>query len=222
MKIIAHRGVHTNAPENSLAAIQAALAAKIDGIETDLRTTADGAAVLSHDSYFLSENSLKLPVREHTLTKLRKLVPALTTLPDAAAATHGHTTLYLEIKPGEPTVPIIKTLRALLAAQSSPSDFVISSFDFRILQTLHKALPQVPLMVLDRWSGVRASSRARRLGTTLIGMNARWLWRGFLRAMQRSGFRLIPYTVNSPAVARKWEPYIEGIFTDYPARFADR
>jgi hypothetical protein len=46
--VIAHRGAHASAPENSLAALTAATAVA-DGFETDIVRTADGILVLSHD-----------------------------------------------------------------------------------------------------------------------------------------------------------------------------
>ena len=46
--VLAHRGNHTAHPENSLAALLAARDVA-DGFETDVRETADGVLVLSHD-----------------------------------------------------------------------------------------------------------------------------------------------------------------------------
>ena len=48
-EIIAHRGYSGRAPENTLAAIRAALAAGAEAVEFDLHTTADGVPVLLHD-----------------------------------------------------------------------------------------------------------------------------------------------------------------------------
>ena len=49
MKILAHRGYHAHAPENSMMAFEAAVALGVNGIETDVRVTRDGALVLIHD-----------------------------------------------------------------------------------------------------------------------------------------------------------------------------
>ena len=46
--VIAHRGLHTCAAENSLAALKAGMACA-DGFETDIVRSADGILVLSHD-----------------------------------------------------------------------------------------------------------------------------------------------------------------------------
>lgn len=49
MLVIAHRGVHTAVPENTLAAFEAAVALGVNGIETDVRISLDGLPVLIHD-----------------------------------------------------------------------------------------------------------------------------------------------------------------------------
>jgi glycerophosphoryl diester phosphodiesterase len=49
MLILSHRGVQTHAPENTLAAFEAAIALGVDGIETDIRVSQDGIPLLFHD-----------------------------------------------------------------------------------------------------------------------------------------------------------------------------
>lgn len=47
--VIAHRGDHTNTPENTLKAFENAISSGVDFIEVDLRTTKDGELVVMHD-----------------------------------------------------------------------------------------------------------------------------------------------------------------------------
>jgi glycerophosphoryl diester phosphodiesterase len=49
MLILSHRGYHTQAPENTLAAFAAAIALGVDGIETDIRLSRDNVPILFHD-----------------------------------------------------------------------------------------------------------------------------------------------------------------------------
>src|SRR5258708_19525597 len=49
MLLLAHRGYHADAPENTMAAFEAATKIGVDGIETDVRLSADGKAVIIHD-----------------------------------------------------------------------------------------------------------------------------------------------------------------------------
>ncbi len=49
MLIFSHRGYHVNTPENTLEAFEQAVAMGVDGIETDVRLSADALPVLFHD-----------------------------------------------------------------------------------------------------------------------------------------------------------------------------
>ena len=49
MLVFAHRGYHTDVPENTLAAFAAAVKIGVDGIETDVRLSRDGLPVIIHD-----------------------------------------------------------------------------------------------------------------------------------------------------------------------------
>jgi len=49
MLVLAHRGYHADAPENTLGAFAAAVKLGVDGIETDVRLSRDGLPVIIHD-----------------------------------------------------------------------------------------------------------------------------------------------------------------------------
>ena len=48
--VVAHRGAWDQAPQNSLAAVRRAAALGCDGVEIDVRRTADGRLVVVHDA----------------------------------------------------------------------------------------------------------------------------------------------------------------------------
>ncbi len=50
MAVIAHRGSSGAAPENTLAAVELALAHRSDVVENDIQRTADGELVIIHDT----------------------------------------------------------------------------------------------------------------------------------------------------------------------------
>jgi glycerophosphoryl diester phosphodiesterase len=49
MLVFAHRGYHATAPENTLAAFAAAADLGVDGVETDVRISAEGECILYHN-----------------------------------------------------------------------------------------------------------------------------------------------------------------------------
>jgi glycerophosphoryl diester phosphodiesterase len=214
MNIIGHRGARGLAPENTLASIQKALDCGVDEVEVDVRITRDGVPVLSHDRLIVVE-SKPLLISSHALAELRTSMPELATLEEAIAAVKGRAVLRIEIKHGEPVGPVADVIMHL----DRPAKLRIGSKSQRVLRESHALLPDIPKVVIEPWSGVRAHFRARQIGTKHLSMRAWWLWRGFLRSMHRRGYQIDPYTMNDPRKVAKWAPYISGIVTDYPDRF---
>lgn len=65
--IVAHRGVHTSAPENSREGLRAALEANYYGSETDIRMSSDGTLFVIHDQYFDKTNHKSSTVSTNNL-----------------------------------------------------------------------------------------------------------------------------------------------------------
>lgn len=70
--VIAHRGNHVAAPENTLKAYQNAINEGVDFIEIDLRTTRDSVLVIMHDSKIDRMTNGKGFVRDYTFDSLRQ------------------------------------------------------------------------------------------------------------------------------------------------------
>ncbi|MEK7594632.1 MAG: glycerophosphodiester phosphodiesterase [Patescibacteria group bacterium] len=220
MKIIGHRGARGLAPENTIKSFQKALEHRVDMIELDVRVCRDGVVIAHHDPYLLDPNGDKHMIEDHSYPYLLEHKADLATFEQALTTINRAVPIYVEIKPNEPTKPIIKIIQDHLDKGWQPEDFRISSFDQSILLNIREGLPEIMVTVLEKWSGVRASRRARQLGTAHILMNQRWLWWGFIRQMTRSGYRLGAYTVNNPKQAAKWQKHgLAAIVTDYPDLF---
>ena len=104
--VVAHRGASADHPENTLVAFEAAIASGADGVELDVRLTADGVAVVLHDAETGVVTDGSGPVGGMRLAELKRLrvrgeeVP---TLDEALEVLSGRATADLEIKnlPGE-------------------------------------------------------------------------------------------------------------------------
>lgn len=102
MKYIAHKGLSAYYPENTLLAFDKALQAGADGIETDLRLSADEKIVLFHDKSLKRITGHSDAPESLTLSALKKLDAgsgeSIPTLDELLHLTQGKATLILEIK----------------------------------------------------------------------------------------------------------------------------
>ena len=211
MLVIGHRGAKGLKKENTEASFKAALENGVDAIEFDIRTTKDGKIILNHDPI-----ANGLIVSLSTYAELRKVNPDMLTLEQALKIINNRCRLVIEVKRGSDMSTLIQELAKL----KLPKNVNFSSFNFSILKELRKAFPDVQLTVNDRWSGARASHRARILDTKYITMQQRWLWNGFVWSMARGGYKLAAYPLNYPKRAKKWAKYgLYAAITDRPDLF---
>jgi glycerophosphoryl diester phosphodiesterase len=70
---IAHRGEHRECPENTLPAIEKAIALGCDWVEIDVRSTRDGKFVLMHNRTVEATTDGQGPVAERTFAEIRRL-----------------------------------------------------------------------------------------------------------------------------------------------------
>lgn len=219
MKIIGHRGAKGLAPENTLLSIGHALDHNVDEVEFDVRVTQDGVVVLHHDPD-LRMGGERLRISRTTYADLKHHKPDLTTLDEALNLIGAKVTPLIEIKPGEAIKPIVAILKEQLkSGLYTTDDILVGSKSQRTLRAFHRVMPEIKMVVIESWSGVRGSWRARQVDTKRINMRSWWLWSGFLRGMHRSGYQIAPYTMNDPAKVQRWQKYLYGAITDYPDRF---
>ncbi len=127
MFVIAHRGrVRPDFGDNTLAGFADAMASGVDGIETDVRTTADGRLVLYHDR--LAPDGR--PVEDLAYRALATQVGAPpATLEDAIEA-FPHAFWNIELKTRGTAAPLRRFLE-----RRRPERALVSSFDHRAAAT---------------------------------------------------------------------------------------
>ena len=226
MDIIGHRGARGLAPENTLKGIEKCLEYSPSGVtmvEFDVRVTKDTIPVLVHDRYLRDASGNKLDVRGHTFSELKEHKADLATLDDALTLIAARIIPYVEIKRGEAIDPIADVLRRHLEKTYRADQLRLASKSQKTLMAVHQLFPAVPTIVIDAWSGVRATYRARQLDTRYLSMRASWLWPGFIRSIDRGGYTLYAYTLNDAKKARKWQKSgLKGVVTDYPDIYASK
>jgi glycerophosphoryl diester phosphodiesterase len=153
--VIAHRGCPSEAPENTLAGIRAALALGVDGIEFDVHASADGVPVVIHDATLDRTTDGSGPVSALTFAQLRHLdagrgfegafagerIPTLGQVLDLVA---GRCLLAVEIKQQGIAGLVADLLRRADALSSS----MVWSFDLATVAEARRLEPALPAVLL--------------------------------------------------------------------------
>lgn len=222
--LVGHRGAAALAPENSLAAIEAAAARGVDAVELDVLRRADGALVLAHGP---------------------ELPPDAATLDDGLmlAARLG-LAVQLDVKLRGLEAGVVEALdRAGLLERS-----FISSFSLPILAAFAALAPDLPRSFTypeDRLGvtgrpllrpAVRSALGAMRallprrlprwlrdVEASAATLNAAVVSPAAIAVCHRLGAAVYVWTVNDPALARTLvESGIDGIITDDPGNVTGR
>lgn len=160
-RILAHRGFARRAPENSLVAFEDALQAGATHLETDVRATADGVAVLVHDADTGSDER-----REHvadlTAAALRQRLPQVLTLTEALHAL-PQARFNIDVKARAAVAPVTEAVRAA----SATDRVLITSFARRRSRPVVRALQPVGSSPSAMPVAVSALAGAARLDTVL-------------------------------------------------------
>jgi glycerophosphoryl diester phosphodiesterase len=137
---LAHRGDWRRAPENTLAALAAAMAVPgCDGVEFDVRAAADGTPVLLHDATLARVQGVHEPVDALDPSRLADL--GVPTLEEALTAVPRRAFIDIELK--EDVGPGIVHV---IAGGRGPdlSRAVVSSFDPGAIRRVHSLAPGWP------------------------------------------------------------------------------
>jgi glycerophosphoryl diester phosphodiesterase len=129
--VLAHRGATRAARENTLPAFAAAVALGADGVELDVRRSADGRLVVHHDA----EAPDLGPIAEGTYAELVARRPGLPTLGEALDVCAGRlVNVELKIGPERDAEPTIERLVVDELAERGRRDLVVvSCFDLASL-----------------------------------------------------------------------------------------
>jgi glycerophosphoryl diester phosphodiesterase len=220
-----HRGARGLAPENTRASFEAAVAAGVSSIETDLHLTRDNQIVICHDPTINGQlirtiNSAELSALS-TLDQLFEWVPNIV--------------LDLEIKrvPGRPErigddfdgetagfleERVLDCIHRHLALART----VVRSFDHRCVLAIKKREPRLRTAALVAGTApVAPEEVAQRASADIYCPDVQFLDERQVRRLHAVGIHVLPWTVNDPA---DWERLlgwgVDGITTDYPDRLA--
>ena len=220
--VLGHRGASRRAPENTLAAFATARALGADGVELDVRRTADGVAVLSHDPA-LDGYGL---VRERPFAQLRAARPDVPTLDEALAELSG-LLVNIEMKclpwdpDADPEGEVPQLVLSAIVAAGAHETVIVSSFDLGALGAMRALDARVPTAWLThRQEVAKAVPLAVQRGVAWLHPDRNAVFPDVdasVRLVHDAGLRVDVWTVNEPDDVRALAAAgADALITDVP------
>jgi len=198
--VLGHRGASADAPENTLAAFQLAIAQGADGVELDVWRCATGEVVVIHDEDAGRVSGAPLRIRDSPLAALRALdvggwkgerfrgerIPLLAEVLEALP----RAIVNVELKAKGRELGLAQAAAEVIARAGAGDRVIVSSFDFRLLGAFRLAAPAVPAGLLFDGEGpwrLRVALASRLLSPAALHPDralvsparaARWAGRG--------------------------------------------
>ena len=189
---LAHRGDWRHAAENSIAAIEAALAVPgCDGVEFDVRLSSDGVPVLLHDETLQRVQGRPERVDEVRARDLEDL--GIPTLADALHAVPHRAAVDVDLK-GLHDRAVVE----VLASGRGPGlvNAVVSSFEPATLERLAGLAPAWPRWLNTHDLSAATIARAVELECQAISVDFHAIDPGSVAAVRRAGLDVAAWTVR--------------------------
>lgn len=214
--LFAHRGISSQAPENTMAAFRLAVKAGCAGIETDVHLTADGRLALIHDENTRRTTGTGGKVAEKTLAELKELdagswydhafteerIPELKELLELVMPTGMW--LNLELKNSYVRYPgLEQAVLAELGRHGMLGRVIFSSFNHASMALVKQMEPRAETALL--YDAVLHRTVAYALGCGAGGIHPMRsnVDAAVVEECHRAGLKVRPWTVNNPAEAQR-------------------
>jgi len=222
--VIAHRGASGRAPENTIAAIQAALEDKADWIEIDVQETVEGDIVLLHDSDFMKLAGVDLKVWDGTLEQVRAVdigswygtefadqrVP---TLAEVLELVHGKGRLIIELKYYGHDEKLEERVAELVEQADMVDDVMIMSLDRGGVRKMREMRPDWNIGLL----AAQAAGNLAKLDVDFLAVKSSLVTPDFVLAASNSGKKVFVWTLNDAySMTRAISLGVDGIITNEP------
>ncbi len=224
MKFFAHRGALADGPENTLMAIDMALAAGAEAIEIDV-IEHQGRLLVHHDlSVDRTTNGTGL-LAEHSLAELRQLDAGLGQripfLEEVLLLVGTRATINIELK-GKGTAGLLAVLLLQEPYVSLKGNILVSSFDHVELLRFQQSCPDVALGMLLYGAVLSLPAVMGPLKLSSLHLSDEFIDHGLIREAKTLGLAVYIYTVNQLSQLKALnELGIDGVFTDYSSLWQD-
>jgi glycerophosphoryl diester phosphodiesterase len=202
---LGHRGTRIYAPENTFAAFDIAIDHGCDGVEFDVRRTADDVAVVCHDAHFHH-----VKVMDSTLAELR-LLQHLPTLGETLKEYANLAYINIELKDDGLEPETIRLLKEFPAERG----LLVSSFLPEVIEALAtlRGDLDIPLGYICR--NLKLLERWKTLPISHAMINHKIYSKTLHRELSAAGIKIFIWTINDAAELERFrELGVDGIISD--------
>lgn len=236
-QVVAHRGNHRFAPENTIVSYEQALEAGAPIVELDLHRSKDGVIILMHDDTLERTTNGVGNVNDMTLEQLKALDAGswkdakyagerVPTLEELAELCKGKAVMMLDLKDpvrGDEIAPVLQRVGI------ESDQVIVAPWETDQASGLKPYLPDTPMILLHSRvpSGYAADGDAffeglKRMGFS--GFSLKWmhLSQAFVDDAHRHGMKVHTWTLNDPEdISGAVLMGVDGVITDDPAATAE-
>ncbi len=224
-EVIAHRGASRFAPENTMAAIEEALAQGSDWVEIDVQESADGTVVVIHDRDLKKVAGVDLAVHSSTLEQLQSVDigswfspdfsdQRIPTLEQALLACKGKARVIIELKYYGHQQQLEQRVAAVVEAAGMSQHIVAMSLSYEGIGRMRELRP-------DWKVGLLTSVSAGNLGgldLDFYAINASFADRRLIQSAHSANREVLVWTINDAiGISKMISRGVDGIITDDPA-----
>jgi len=211
-RVLAHRGASLQERENTLAAFRLAAVIGADGVELDVRPTADGVLIVHHDARLADPDG-----REIAALAAADLPGYVPTLAAAIEATAGLVNIEIKHEPADDRRDLAAAVVADAAVRAERDRILVSSFDLASIDRVRALDPGlatawlVPAVVDDTLDTLAA--HGHRVLHPWVGT----LTEATVAACHERGVAVNTWTIDDPAqIAELLAWRVDGIVTNAP------
>lgn len=222
--IIAHRGAMTHAPENTMAAVNRAIADGSDYIEIDVQETADGEVVVFHDSDFMKTAGIPLHIWNARRADIdgidigswfdaRYSSERVPTLEEVLLAAKGRARVNIELKYYGFDNDLEQRVVDVVEGLDMADQVVVMSLKYDKVQKIRALRPDWRYGLLTTVN----LGDPTTFDVDFLAVNAAAANAVFIRRAQRRGRDVYVWTVNDPyLMSAMMGRGVDGIITDDP------
>lgn len=225
VQITAHRGSSQSAPENTMAALEAAVEELADYAEIDVQYSSDQIIVVCHDTNLSRVAGVGKKVGELTFEELRGLdvgswfseefageqIPSLEEVLDYCK---GKIYLNIELKNIGRDTDLPERVAAMIREKDMADQCVVTSVSLSYLDQIKEVEPDIRTgFIVAAAYGDYYTNPA----VDFISLRSSLVTRGLVERAHEAGRAVHAWTVNTPREIRQMEQAgVDNIITDYP------